>query len=91
MAQAKQSIEVSGQRTSLSLEVEFWTALQQIADQQQISVQELIEQIQQGYQPARLTSAIRLFVLKHYQKHAKGLVDVGTDTTPRLRSEPAPR
>ena len=62
---------VAGRRTSLSLEIEFWDALQTIADQQHISAQELIEQIRQGYEPANLTSAVRLFVLKHYQRKSQ--------------------
>ena len=63
----KQSVEVRGKRTSLSLEVEFWDALHKIASGENITVQELVEQIRNGYEPASLTSAIRLFVLKHYQ------------------------
>ena len=66
-ALAKRSIELRGKQTSLNLEVEFWWALDRIADEQNITMQELIEQIMQGYQPANLTSAVRLFVLKHYQ------------------------
>ena len=69
MAQAvrKHSVEVWGRQTSLSLEVEYWTALQEIAEVQNISMQELVEQIRDGYDHASLTSAVRLFVLKHYQ------------------------
>ena len=70
-ALAKRSIELRGKQTSLNLEVEFWWALDRIADEQNITMQELIEQIMQGYQPANLTSAVRLFVLKHYQHKSK--------------------
>jgi predicted DNA-binding ribbon-helix-helix protein len=63
----KHSVEVWGRQTSLSLEVEFWDALHKIAVDQNITTQELVEQIKQGYQPSSLTSAVRLFVLKHYQ------------------------
>jgi predicted DNA-binding ribbon-helix-helix protein len=69
MAQAKKrSVEVRGRQTSLSLEVEYWSALRQIAKDQGISLQELIDQIKAGYEPFNLTSAVRLFVLKHYQQ-----------------------
>jgi len=66
----KRSVEVRGRQTSISLEVEYWTALGEIAKEQRISLQELIDQIKIGYEPFNLTSAVRLFVLKHYQhKH----------------------
>jgi predicted DNA-binding ribbon-helix-helix protein len=63
----KRSVEVRGRQTSLNLEIEYWSALDQIAKDQGISLQELIEQIKIGYEPFNLTSAVRLFVLKHYQ------------------------
>jgi len=63
----KRSVEVRGRQTSISLEVEYWTALGEIAKEQGISLQELIDQIKIGYEPFNLTSAVRLFVLKHYQ------------------------
>jgi predicted DNA-binding ribbon-helix-helix protein len=64
---SKQSVEIRGRRTSLSLEAEYWTALGEIASSHNITVQELIEQIVQGYEPDNLSSIVRLFVLKHYQ------------------------
>jgi predicted DNA-binding ribbon-helix-helix protein len=75
MAQ-KRSIEVNGHQTSLNLEIEFWDSLNKIAAEQNISVQDLIEQIKQGYEPSNLTSAVRLFVLKHYQR-SKGAASQG--------------
>jgi predicted DNA-binding ribbon-helix-helix protein len=64
----KRSVEVRGRQTSLSLEVEYWSALTQIAKEQGVSLQELIGHIKTGYEPFNLTSAVRLFVLKHYQQ-----------------------
>lgn len=70
-ALAKRSVELHGKQTSLNLEVEFWWALDRIVDEQNLTMQELIEQIVQGYEPKNLTSAVRLFVLKHYQQKSK--------------------
>ena len=64
----KKSLELYGRRTSMKLELEYWDALQQIADQQNVSVQDLIEQIVEGYTPPDLTSIVRLYVLKYYQQ-----------------------
>ena len=68
MTRTKQSVELKGRRTSISLEVEYWEALSRLADEENVSTQVLIEQIRDGYFPTNLTSALRLFVLKRYQQ-----------------------
>jgi predicted DNA-binding ribbon-helix-helix protein len=63
----KHSILIAGHRTSLSLETAFWDQLKAIADRRHVSLNKLIEEIDQvrthHAKPANLSSAIRVFVL----------------------------
>lgn len=63
----KRSIEISGHRTSITIEDEFWTALNQIAAEQNIGVQTIVARIAQ-HEQSSLSSAVRVFVLRHYGK-----------------------
>ena len=62
----KNNKEVFGHATSVSLENEFWQALQDIADNRQTSVSALIAQIDEN-RTTNLSSAIRVFILKQLQ------------------------
>jgi predicted DNA-binding ribbon-helix-helix protein len=68
----KRSVKVGGIRTSVSLEDAFWNSLKEIAAAQYISVYELISKIDSerdlDHQPGGLSSALRVFVLKHYRE-----------------------
>jgi predicted DNA-binding ribbon-helix-helix protein len=64
----KHSILIAGHRTSLSLEAAFWEQLKAIAGRRGVSLNKLIEEIDQARsrdaKPANLSSAIRVFVLE---------------------------
>jgi predicted DNA-binding ribbon-helix-helix protein len=60
---AKRSVMIAGHRTSVSLEAEFWSALQEIARGRGQSVQALIGAIDSERGERNLSSAIRVFVL----------------------------
>ncbi|MBD8906007.1 DNA-binding protein [Methylorubrum zatmanii] len=60
---AKRSVMIAGHRTSVSLEAEFWSALQEIARVRGQSVQALIGAIDAERDERNLSSAIRVFVL----------------------------
>ena len=60
---AKRSVMIAGHRTSVSLEAEFWTALQEVAQTRGQSVQALIGAIDSERGTRNLSSAIRVFVL----------------------------
>ena len=60
----KRSITVSGHRTSISLEDEFWSELSLIARQKGTSLSSIIAKIDEE-RDTNLSSAIRLFVLKN--------------------------
>jgi len=64
----KRSLTLRGHRTSVSLEDEFWRAFRQIAAEKGQPINELAARIdaERGTE-AGLASAIRVFVLQHYQ------------------------
>jgi predicted DNA-binding ribbon-helix-helix protein len=66
----KRSIVIAGHKTSISLEDAFWKALKDIAIARHATLSDLVASIDQERQHGNLSSAIRLFVLDHYQSDA---------------------
>ena len=66
----KRNIVLKGQKTSLSLEDDFWRGLDEIARHRDLTVSALVEQIDRERDNDNLSSAIRLFVFNHF-RHAK--------------------
>ena len=62
----KHSVNLDGHRTSISLEEVFWTALKDIAHERCETLKNLITSIDANRQSANLSSALRIFVLRHY-------------------------
>jgi predicted DNA-binding ribbon-helix-helix protein len=61
---AKRSVSIRGHRTSFSLEDEFWNELKQIAESRNISLAQLVTQIDlRRSESQNLSSALRLHVL----------------------------
>jgi predicted DNA-binding ribbon-helix-helix protein len=69
----KRSVTIAGHRTSITLEDAFWTALKETAGQLDMSVSSLVAQIDASREPAALSAAIRVFLLRYYQ----GLLEKG--------------
>jgi predicted DNA-binding ribbon-helix-helix protein len=63
----KRSIVLAGHKTSVSLEDAFWQGLKEIANIEHKTVSALVGDIDIERKQANLSSAIRLFVLNHYQ------------------------
>ena len=63
----KKSITLKRHRTSLSLEKEFWEALDLIAKNKNCSLQELISQIDIK-RTASLASSTRVYILENLRK-----------------------
>ncbi|WP_319775599.1 ribbon-helix-helix domain-containing protein [Breoghania sp.] len=64
----KRSLTLHGHRTSLALEPEFWSALEEIARSRSQSLAATIAQIDDNRaNDAALASAVRLAVLAHYR------------------------
>lgn len=61
----KRSVVVGGHKTSVSLENEFWSQLKGIAGAKQITLSQLVAQIDEERESRNLSSAIRVYVLKH--------------------------
>jgi predicted DNA-binding ribbon-helix-helix protein len=62
----KRSIFLNGQKTSVSLEIEFWEGLHAIARQRNLTASKLAEEIARHRTTDNLSSAIRIFVFNHY-------------------------
>lgn len=63
----KRSIAIRGHATSISLEDPFWSALQQLASDQNMSVASLVTEIDANRQTG-LSSAIRVYILESLQE-----------------------
>lgn len=59
----KRSFSLSGHRTSVALEAEFWAVIDDAAQQQAISLASLVAQIDAGRGTRPLASALRLYAL----------------------------
>jgi len=60
----KRSISLSGHRTSIALEPEFWTALGELAGREGVALAALIARVDAARLPEQpLASALRVFVL----------------------------
>jgi predicted DNA-binding ribbon-helix-helix protein len=82
----KRSIVIAGHKTSVSLEDAFWTGLKEIAIDRNMTLSDLVATVDSERHHGNLSSAIRLFVLKHYQAQANGHADLGgSETGPPAR------
>ncbi|MCX7281221.1 MAG: ribbon-helix-helix domain-containing protein [Alphaproteobacteria bacterium] len=63
MSLKKRSFSLSGHRTSVALEAEFWAVIDQSAQQQRISLAALVAQIDATRGERPLASALRLYAL----------------------------
>jgi len=68
----KRSIVITGGQTNVSLETSFWNCLKDIARSQEVTLSELVDDIDTRRLGENLPSAIRRFVLAHYQEHTAG-------------------
>ena len=63
----KRSVVVAGHKTSVSLENAFWEGLKDIARQRNMTLGELVGQVDSERHEGNLSSAIRLFVLNLFR------------------------
>jgi predicted DNA-binding ribbon-helix-helix protein len=68
----KRSIVIAGHKTSVSLEDAFWKGLKDIAIGRNMTLSDLVAAIDAERRHGNLSSAIRLFVLDHYQAGGNG-------------------
>jgi predicted DNA-binding ribbon-helix-helix protein len=68
----KRSIVVAGHKTSVSLEEAFWNGMKEISGLRNMTLSELVGEIDNNRQQGNLSSAIRLFVLDHFKSRTTG-------------------
>ena len=68
MRPKKRSLIINGHNTSVSLENLFWVELKNIAQEQDLSINQLVARIDinRNLETCGLATAIREFVLKHH-------------------------
>ena len=72
----KRSLSLSGHRTSVALEPEFWAAIERLAASRSLTVPVLIERLDASRDPSRpLASFLRVLALEHAGESAAS----GTD------------
>ena len=71
----KRSIKIAGHSTSISLEEPFWIVLKQLADEQNLSLNGLVESVDKTRENTNLSSALRLFVLSELQNRLYAVTD----------------
>jgi predicted DNA-binding ribbon-helix-helix protein len=76
----KRSIVIAGHKTSVSLEDAFWKGLKDIAVGRDLTLSDLVATIDTGRSHGNLSSAIRLFVLSHYQDKCNGHAEADQPT-----------
>ena len=76
----KRSIVIAGHKTSVSLEDAFWTELKNIAYARHLTLSQLVAKIDSTRQQSNLSSAIRQFVLEHFQKENKSVEVAGAES-----------
>jgi predicted DNA-binding ribbon-helix-helix protein len=86
----KRSIVIAGHKTSVSLEDAFWKALKNIAIARRTTLSDLVAAIDTERRHGNLSSAIRLFVLDHFQAQADGRADNGHGDAARAERVPTP-
>jgi predicted DNA-binding ribbon-helix-helix protein len=73
----KRSIVIAGHKTSISLEDAFWRSLKDIASERGTTLSDLVASVDSGRREGNLSSALRLFVLDHFQARIDGRGDGG--------------
>ena len=68
----KRSIVVAGHKTSVSLEEAFWNGMKEISGTRDMTLSELVGEIDSNRQQGNLSSAIRLFVLDYFRTRTNG-------------------
>jgi predicted DNA-binding ribbon-helix-helix protein len=64
----KRSIVIAGHKTSVSLEDAFWEALKELAAKRDLTLSDVVAEIDATRAQGNLSSAIRLFVLENVRR-----------------------
>jgi len=72
---SKRSTVIRGRKTSVWVEDEFWWSLREIAIRKNVTISELLEQIDGARTTINLSSAIRVFVIDDVRSRTKSAGD----------------
>jgi predicted DNA-binding ribbon-helix-helix protein len=72
-ASKKRSMTIDGNRTSISLEDEFWVALNMLAIARSVSIAEFVTRVHRKRATTNLSSSVRVAILSYYQDLAEGV------------------
>ncbi|MGZ5907975.1 MAG: ribbon-helix-helix domain-containing protein [Reyranella sp.] len=67
----KRSLSIAGHRTSIALEPEFWAGLEAMAVERHLAMAALIREVDESRDTPNLSSALRLAVLRWYQRASR--------------------
>ncbi len=65
----KRSVAIFGNKTSISLEPEFWKGIKEIAKERHMTLADLVSEIGTG-RTGNLSSTLRVYLLEHYKAEA---------------------
>ncbi len=68
----KRSVVINHHKTSVSLEDAFWKGIKTIAASRNMTLSDLVAEVNDERQHGNLSSALRLCVLEHYRGQAQG-------------------
>ena len=77
----KRSVRVEGQRIDVSIEALFWSSLEEIARDQATTTSKLVASIEARRGHASLSSAIRVYVIDHFQTQVETRDDMDDDAS----------
>ncbi|MBV9861194.1 MAG: ribbon-helix-helix domain-containing protein [Alphaproteobacteria bacterium] len=76
------NVNVAGHRTSVRLEPTMWEALRDIAAERDMTVHDLVTEIDRDRTASGLTAAIRVYIVDYYRSAATHAVSSGADPLP---------
>jgi predicted DNA-binding ribbon-helix-helix protein len=71
----KYSVTIAGQKTSVSLEEEFWDALDELVEANTSTRSKFIRDVARNPSSPNLTSSIRVEILRQFRKKSRTLVE----------------
>jgi predicted DNA-binding ribbon-helix-helix protein len=74
MTRSQRTLVVSGKRTRLQLEPEFWQALDEIGRRETLSLSELVTLIRRGDPKRPTPSSLRVFVATYFRRVAESSI-----------------
>jgi predicted DNA-binding ribbon-helix-helix protein len=86
-----QNVMTAARRTSMRLEPEFWQALNQIAEREGVSRNELIRSVEGAAPTVIRTSAVRVFILEYFIGRDRVLADRPAQLAGHLPEQKSPR